>query len=227
LIASKFDDNTFFKEMSNVVKYAEGYLEGVKLGKPGMLAKMGLTIKTIMEEYIDTNARVDPASLHHVYEWYRTGSPDARLYNINYTVTGNGLSFNSSFSQSQVIKDGSKVPFYNKAKIVEDGIPVRIKPVQSSVLTFTIGGQQVFTKKDIVVNNPGGTAAHGGFEKTFDNFFSRYLSQSLLLSSGIIRYLENPVAYKEKLNSGKNGGKSVGFQTGYRWIVSAGVMNSV
>jgi hypothetical protein len=223
----KIDSRKFMKDMNNILNYSTGFVEGVQSGKKDFLNIFGQQIKEALLNFIDANARVSPETLHHVYEWYRTGSPDSRLYDISYVVTSNGLSFNSSFSQSQVIKDGSKIPFYNKARIIEDGIPVKIKPVQSSVLAFTIGGEQVFTKKDIVINNPGGSAAHGGFEKTFENFFSRYLSQSFLLSSGIIRYLENPVAYKEKLNSGKNGGKSVGFQTGYRWIVSAGVMSSV
>jgi hypothetical protein len=223
----KIDDSKFMKDMQNILDYSTGFLDGVQAGKKQFLDVLGMQIKTVLLDFIDTNARVSPETLHHVYEWYRTGSPDARLYDISYTVTNNGLSFSSSFRQSTVIKDGSKVPFYNKAKIVENGIPVRIKPVQASVLAFTVGGEQVFTKKEITVTNPGGSAAMGGFEKTFDNFFSRYFSQSFLLSSGIIRYLENPTAYKEKFNSGKNGGKLVGYETGYRWIVKAGVMNNV
>jgi len=74
--------------------------------------------------------------LHHVYEWYQTGSPAARLFDINYISNQIGLSFNSTFRQSVSIKSGSKVPFYNKAQIIENGIPVTIRPVSSEVLSF-------------------------------------------------------------------------------------------
>lgn len=223
----KIDDRQFINDMKNILNYSEGFIDGIHAGKKEFLNVIGEQIKESLLNFIDANARVSPETLHHVYEWYRTGSPDARLYDINYVVRNGGISFNSSFRQSIVVKDGSKVPFYNKARIIESGIPVKISPQKSSVLAFTVGGEQVFTKKDVVVNNPGGSAAHGGFEKTFDNFFERYLSQSFMLSSGIIKYLENPIAYKEKIRSGKTGGKSVGYQTGYRWIVNAGVMSSV
>jgi len=222
-----FNDKQFIRDMKGVIGYSEGFVDGVHAGKKEFLNILGQQIRESLLNFIDTNARISPERLHHVYEWYRTGSPDARLYDIRYIVTKNGLSFNSSFSQSQVIKDGSKVPFYDKAKIIEKGIPVKIRPVQASVLSFEVDGTQVFTKEAVSVPSPGGTAAHGGFEKTFDNFFERYLSQSFMLSSGIMKYLENPIAYKEKFRSGRTGGKAAGFQTGYRWIVSAGVMSSV
>ena len=223
----RIDDRQFIKDMNGVLSYSEGFLDGVHAGKKEFLNILGRQIRESLLNFIDANARISPEKLHHVYEWYRTGSPDARLYDITYIVRNNGISFNSSFSQSQVIRDGSKVPFYDKARIIEKGIPVKIRPVQTSVLSFEVDGTQVFTRKDVSVPAPGGTAANGGFEKTFDNFFERYLSQSFMLSSGIMKYLENPIAYKEKIRSGKTGGKSVGFQTGYRWIIGAGVMSSV
>ncbi len=221
------DDTKFLKDMENIINYSAGFLEGVHAGKRQFLNTLGYQIKDVIQDFIDVNARINPESLHHVYEWYRTGSPDARLYDITYTVSNLGLSFRSTFRQSQVVKDGSKVPFYDKAKIMEQGLPVKIKPVTAKVLAFNVGGQQVFTNKEVTVVNPGGSAAAGGFEKTFNNFFDRYFAQSFLLSSGIIKYLENPIAYKNNMRSGKIGGKSAGFQTGYRWIVSAGALTNV
>jgi hypothetical protein len=221
------DDSKFMRDVNNALEYSLGFADGIHAGKNQFLKILGENIKSTLLDFIDTNARVSPETLHHVYEWYRTGSPDARLYDIEYTVSNLGLSFRSSFRQSQVLQDGSKVPFYNKARIIEAGIPVRIKPVRSKVLAFNVDGESVFTSKEVQVNNPGGTAARGGFEKTFDNFFERYLSQSFLLSSGIIKYLENPVAFKNNFGSAKTGGRSSGFQTGYRWIVNAGVMSNV
>lgn len=227
MIKSKIDDRQFMRDMENVLGYSIGFIEGVHAGKKQFLNDFGQSIKKTLEDFIDVNARVSPESLSHVYEWYRTGSPDARLFEIRYSVTNSGLSFNSTFRQSSAIRDGSKVPFYDKARIMEKGVPVKIKPVQSKVLSFNANGEQVFIKKEVTVQNPGGASAQNGFEKTFNNFFERYLSQSFLLSSGIIKYLENPVAYKDNLRSARIGGKAKGYQTGYRWIVSAGAMGNV
>lgn len=213
----------FEKDMKNIIEYSIGFLEGVQGGKQAFLHTLGQETKSILEEYIDTMARVDPSALSHVYEWYQSGSPDARLYDIQYTVSNLGLSFKSSFKQSSTIKDGSKVPFYDKARIMEDGIPVTISPRNAEVLSFNINGEQVFTKNSIVVSDPGGRNAQGGFQNVFDSFFSTYFRQSFLKASGMSDYLKNPKAYKANLQSGKQMGRSKGYETGFRWIANAGI----
>jgi len=213
----------FKKEMQNIVNYSIGFLEGIQRGKVIFLKTLGMQTVETMKAYLDASARVNPAILHHVYEWYRVGSPEARLYDIKYTVSGLGLSFNSTFKQSASIKEGSSVPFYNKAFIMENGIPVTIRPVRAEALSFEIDGEQIFTKSEVVVDNPGGVAAEGGFEKTFDSFFNKYFTQAFLRSSGVAQYLENPITYKNNLPAGKRGGRPIGIQTGYRWIANAGV----
>lgn len=214
----------FMKEMDNIIKYSEGFLEGVQRGKTKFLTALGVEIIELMKNFIDSSARVNPQMLHHVYEWNRTGSPDARLYDINYTISGVGLSFKSSFKQSQSIKSGSRVPFYDKARIMENGIPVTIRPRKAQVLSFEDNGEQVFTKGPIEVLNPGGDQVEGGFEKVFNQFMNQYFSQAFLRSSGIAQYLENPVVYKKNLKAGKRLGRNKGIETGYRWIVNAGVV---
>lgn len=209
--------------MNNIIGYSLGFIDGVGLGKKEFLDSIGASTLETMKNYIDTMARVDPAMLHHIYEWNQTGSPSARLYDINYTISNLGLSFKTSFRQSISIKDGSKVPFYDKARIMENGIPVTIRPRSSQVLSFDDNGEQVFTKRPITIENPGGDSVQGGFESAFDSFF-KYFSQAFLRSSGISKYLENPVAYKSNLPAGRRGGKNVGVKTGYRWIANAGVI---
>ena len=223
MITVKFDDAAFMKQMNNLVEYSLGYVDGVHRGKAKMLHNLGESVAEAIKQYIDANARVSPEMLHHVYEWERTGSPEARLYDINYTVSNLGLSFKSSFRQSSSIQAGSSQPFYNKAKIMEDGIPVRIEPKLASVLAFNDDGEQVFTPNPVTVRNPGGEATNGGFEKTFDNFFNNYFSQAFLRSSGILDYLQDPMLYKKNLRSGLRSGRSKGVEVGYRWIVNATV----
>jgi hypothetical protein len=219
----KFDSKQFAQEMNNIVEYSMGFLDGIQLGKNEFLHNVGGSVIDTMKNYIDASARVNPQILHHVYEWSRVGFPDSRLYDIHYTVSNLGLSFKSTFSQSRSIKSGSKVPFYNKARIMEEGIPVTIKPVKSDVLVFDINGETIFTKNSVTVENPGGNT-RGQFEKVFDEFFSRYFTQAFLKASGVAQQLENPTVYKSNMASGKIAGKSKGIETGYKWITNIKVV---
>jgi hypothetical protein len=218
-----YNTKSFMKQMDNIVEYSIGFLDGIKKGKRVFLNNLGKSTVDAMKEFVDSMARVDPATLQHVYEWSQTGMPSARLYDIDYTVSNLGLSFKSSFRQSLSVKEGSKTPFYDKARIMEEGVPVRIKPKLSEVLSFVDDGEQVFTSKEVLVENPGGTEAQGGFQKTFDIFINQYFRQSFLNSSGIIEYLNDISIYKKNIASGSRQGKSKGNEVGYRWIMNAGV----
>jgi len=211
----------FNKQMNNIVQYALGFLDGAQKGKTVFLKNLGAATIEVMAKYVDVSARGNPAALQHVYEWYQVGSPSARLFNINYTVSNLGLSFNSSFKQSRTIKKDSNVPFYNKAKIMEEGIPVTIKPTKSPVLVFNEGGQTVYTKKSVVVKNPGGDAARGSFEKIMDEFMLKYFKQSFLRASGIYNYIKKPTIFKKNVRAGIKMGRSKGIDTGFKWIANA------
>lgn len=209
--------------MNNIVQYAFGFLDGVQKGKKVFLQNLGVGTIQAMAQYVDVSARGNPAALHHVYEWSQTGSPSARLFDINYTVSNLGLSINSTFRQSRTVKQDSHTPFYNKAKIMEEGIPVTIKPKRSSVLVFTEEGETVFTKSPIVVRNPGGDRVQGSFERTMDEFILRYFKQSFLRASGIYDYINKPTVFKKNIKAGSKVGKSKGVETGFKWIANAKV----
>lgn len=216
-----FDTKTFNRDMLNLIDYSLGFLEGMHGGKQQFLDQLGRGTIEALKQYIDTNARVNPRALHHIYEWHQTGSPSARLFDIDYKVVGGGISFNSTFKQSVTVKNGSSVPFYDKARIMEEGIPVTIKPKRSEVLAFDDNGEMVFTKSPVRVLNPGGDV-EGEYQATLDSFFGTYFSQSFLRSSGILDYLNDVSVYKKNLASGKKLGKSKGYQVGYTWITKAG-----
>jgi hypothetical protein len=221
MIKATIDDRMFMKKMNNIVKYSEGFLNGIQNGKNQFLEGLGIRAIEALKQYIDSNARVNPQALHHVYEWTRTGSPQARLFDIDYTVSNLGLSLKSTFRQSMTVKQGSKQPFYDKARIMENGIPVIIKPRNAEVLVFEENGETVFTKNPVSIDNPGGQLVQGSFERTFDSFFRSYFSQSFLRASGILDYLKKPTAYKKNFAKGANSGRSAGLSTGYRWIINA------
>jgi hypothetical protein len=145
------------------------------------------------------------------------------LFDIDYTANRNGVSFTSSFRQSSTIKHGSDVPFREKAFIMENGISVTIKPRKAQALRFEDNGEIVYTKKEVIVDNPGGIT-QGQFKKTFELFFGNYFTQAFLKNSGLRDYFARPKSYKANLAAGIKGGKTIGYQTGYRWVAKAGAM---
>lgn len=222
MISIKINDKDLMRDLNNIIDYSFGFLEGIEKGKRIFLDNLGKDITELVKEYIDSSARVNPSRLHHVYEWYQTGSPESRLFDVNYTVSNLGLSFKSTFSQSVTIKNGSRTPFYDKARIMEDGIPVTIAPVKAKVLSFEVDGEQVFTKGPVVVDSPGGNS-QGGFESVMDQFFTQYFTQAFLRKSGALSELENVQIYKNNFAAGSKQGRGKGIETGYRWIVNAKV----
>jgi hypothetical protein len=218
----KYDNAKFTREMDNLLEYSLGFVDGAKRGYPSFLNQLGITLTETLKNYIDSNARVNPQVLHHVYEWSQTGSPEARLFEIKYVSTGGGLTFASTFSQSTSVKRGSTTPFYDKARIMEYGIPVTIVP-KKRVLAFEENGQTIFTSKPITIDNPGGNV-QGEYEKVFDSFFSKYLRQSFLESSGVAGYLRNPAEFKNNIAAGKRSGRSAGLASGQSWITKAGAI---
>ena len=218
MISVKFDDKELFNDIMNIAKYSEGFVEGAQRGKPKFLQELGVITVEMAKEFIDTNARLDPQRLHHIYEWYLTGSPDARLYDIDYTVSNSRVAFKHSFKQSQSVSRGSTVPFYNKAQVMESGVPVTIKPKSANVLVFDVDGETYFRPGPIKVDNPGGQV-QGQFNKVLDIFFNQYFTQAFLRSSGIAFNLENPAEFHRNLR--KRSGRSEGIKAGYNWIVGA------
>jgi len=213
----------FEKQLTNIANYSFGFLDGINRGKREFLNNLGKSVIFSLGQYIDSEARANSKSLHHVYEWYKSGSPASRLFDLNYTVSNLGLSVNSTFRQSSTITEDMTVPFYNKAKIMEKGIPVTIKPRSGGALKFKEGGEDVFVTRPVTVRNPGGDEVQGSFERVFDEFMRTYFTQAFLRSSGLLAYLKKPVAYKKNILAGSKMGRSKGLDTGYKWIINAKV----
>ncbi len=222
MLTATFDTTQFDKAVKNILGYSIGFLDGVEDVKNVFRENVANLALDDLKQFIDSNARVSPQALHHVYEWSKVGSPDARLFDITYVVSNGGLTFSSTFRQSMSIKDGSREPFYNKAKVMEEGIPVVIKPKNAKKLAFEVDGKTVFTDGPVNVSNPGGDVS-GQYEKTFNLFFSRYFTQSFLRNSGIIEYIKNAKDFESKFSQAPRGGRSLGVATGYKWIAGAGV----
>lgn len=211
--------------MKNITEYSLGFLDGIELGKEKFLSNLASGTIQYMKEFVDSMARVSPQVLHHVYEWNRTGSPEARLFDLEYSIVNGGISINSTFRQSIAIKAGSNVPFYDKARVMEYGMPVTIKPKRAKALAFESNGEQVFTKNPVTVSNPGGDFVQGSLERTLDIFINQYFSQSFLMASGIIDKIKDTSDFKKNLPLGAKLGRGRGKQVGYSWIIKAGTVN--
>jgi hypothetical protein len=221
MLSVVMDSKQFQKELNNIMKYSTGFIEGIQKGKSAFYLGLAPKIAEMASQFVDVNARMSPELLHHIYEWEKTGSPEARLFDIDYKISGVGITFTSSLRQSSSIKNGSNVPFYNKAKIMEEGMGVTIRPKRANALRFEIDGQEVYTSREVRVDNPGGQT-QGQFEKVLNNFFGVYFRQSFLNSSGLLQYFKSPQVYSKNLGAAKRGGRSLGLKTGYQWVADAG-----
>jgi hypothetical protein len=142
-------------------------------------------------DFIDSQARTKPKSLHHVYEWNKTGSPEARLFKLK-SFEDNALSFKIGYdfklSKSNVPspKNFKKYKFANKAFIMENGIPVTIAPKAAERLVFEVNGYTVFMPKgrSITVSKPGGGAATHQFRMAYSRFFRGNLVGDSIRRSG-------------------------------------------
>lgn len=147
-------------------------------------------------DYVDTQARMKPRSLHHVYEWNKVGVPTARLYKLS-RIDTDGLSFRVNYdfklSKSAVPsknkKQKKKYVFANKAFVMESGMPVIIRPRSAERLVFELDGETVFMPKgtSVTVKRPGGAQATHQFSLSFGRFFGGQMVNSSIKSSGFQR----------------------------------------
>ena len=154
-------------------------------------------------QYIDAQARTKPKSLHHVYEWNKTGNPTARLFDLHLIDTG-GLSFrigrdfklSKSAVPSKNPKQKRRYVFANKASVMEEGMPIVIRPRSAERLVFELDGATVFMPKgsSVTVKRPGGKAATNQFALAYGRFFGGQLVNSSIKGSGFQRIFNAKIA---------------------------------
>jgi hypothetical protein len=147
-------------------------------------------------DYVDSQARTKPKSLHHMYEWGKAGVATSRLFNL-YKIDTEGLSFRINYdfklSKSSVPsknkKQKKKYIFANKALVMETGMPVIIRPRSAERLVFELDGETVFMPKgtSVTVRRPGGAQATNQFALSYGRFFGGQLVNSSIKSSGLQR----------------------------------------
>lgn len=159
--------------------------------------------------YIDAQARVRPKSLHHVYEWKRVGNPNARLFKLK-VISQEGISFKIGYefldSKTLVPTDKGvhRHVFANKAFIMEEGMPVIIRPRFAERLVFEVPGGSVFMPKGkpVTVSRPGGKAATNQFKLSYGKFFSGNLVNNSIKNSGFQKLFGISMAKALKVPAG-------------------------
>lgn len=215
----KIDSKQINKMLDNAVSYSYGFLEGTEINQIVFNEKLGLFIENALKKYIDSRAKIDPKSLHHVYEWEMVGSPNGRLFDFKVVASKKIIRINGKFLKSKTTPPNGNDVFYNKAEIMENGISVTVSPVNSSVLVFDVDDKTVFTTKSVFIQHPGGPEVVNSFEEVFNNFFNTVLTGSLLKASGIFDKLSTPKEFSQWFPEGtKSGGKKTGRKAGRSYM---------
>lgn len=205
--------------------YYEMYVADETLRGAAMDAWLNGAFKRVSNdfgEWMDQRAVARPKELQHVYEWNSVGQSQQRLFKLNRTSAEAGaMKISYQFLPSRrvapihprlqipnpingkVVKRSSI--FRQKAKIIESGVPVVIRPKGSNWLALPVYKSQfrgrqnrrgmiddygiAFSRGPIIVREPGGALATGGFGRSFRAYFSTGLATKRLRASG---YMDRP-----------------------------------
>lgn len=158
-------------------------------------------------------------SLHHVYEWNKTGNESGRLFRIIKTNEMPGaMSVYYRFNNSKKVvpipqalkspgKTGKSVKkskvFKKKAEVMESGNSVSF--ITKKTIVFLNKKNLVFVPegKNITIKNPGGSQTTNGFSKHFMSWWSTK-PNFIVKKSGMFETIEKSVA---KALSRKKAGK--------------------
>jgi hypothetical protein len=150
--------------------------------------------------YIDAKARTSPKSLHHVYEWKKTGEKESRIFELKKLSQDNlsfriSYSFNLSKSLVPTNKGKHRHVFANKASVMEAGMPIIIAPRSAERLVFDTGGYTVFMPKgaSVTVRKPGGTRVKDSFKTAYKHFFTGDLVNQSIKKSGFQRLFNSSI----------------------------------
>jgi hypothetical protein len=220
MITAKINTKDLNKMLNNLIRYSDGFISETKAQQGYVNRKVANTSVNAFYQYLDGVARMHPGMLHHIYEWGEVGNPTARLVDLGITSSGRGSTITAEFLQSQTVRDGSSEPFYDKAQIMEEGIPVVIKEKEAQALFFEIDGVEYFRMGPITVLNPGGAETRGSFVEVFREFYNNYLTQVYLKAIRFYQHFQSPREYERNFKKALKSGNAnaLGKISALSWI---------
>jgi hypothetical protein len=158
---------------------------------------------------VDKFSGMNPKAMHHIYEWKKVGSPEARLFVMSRAKIANGLYLiQSTFTQSKVPspvdpellipgKTGKYISsrniFKNKAEVMEKGIAINYEAKKFQPFVGINGMQFIRPGQRVYIQNPGGKYTKGSFERFMTAWYSKN-SQVIMDSSGLYEKIANEAA---------------------------------
>lgn len=206
--------------MKNTVNYSYGFLEGIDIEKIQYNRFLGGFTVEALGKYIDSKARMNKQALHHVYEWDKVGSENARLFRFNVNANKYTINISGDFLPSKTKRAKSSEPFINKASVMESGISVVIEPKKSEVLAFEDNGELVFTTKAIRVEHPGGDEVSGSFGRVVDEFFNVYYTNYIL--NALMADMQTASEFIKYFNRGST--RLLGIKAGREYLSVTGMV---
>lgn len=213
------DTSDFVRSIKNVAGYTDGFVTATIEERLMFNIKLGTIIVSMLYAYIDSKAKLEPESLHHVYEPQMLGDPDGRLFELGMEATAAGIVITGGFLRSAVSADERFDPFYERARIMESGISISIEPQDGGVLSFMDDGELVTISTGVFVEHPGGPEVEGSFGRAVDTFLSTYLIKGII--DPIIKKLSTPEEYANSLVEGSRSGRSAGLAAGKKYMNGA------
>ena len=190
----------FPEKLLSLTKYDMKLLTGLYLSKKNKMVierAASNLVARYFEAYIDSKARANPKSLHHVYEFDMAGKKDSRLFKRNVSTGVGGTTISYKLINAK-LPNREGYPFPQKARIMEDGLTVTIRPKGSGYLQYRLAdGRFVKTRKPSVVTNPGGDVANN-FTSEFNNYMLRR-AKSVLKEYRFFERINDNYRMKRKL----------------------------
>lgn len=212
----RYDSKEINRILGNSVQFSYGFLDGIDMQQIVFNQQLGEYTVDALGKYIDSQARMNPDALHHVYEWGSIGDSGSRLFSITPKASKRVIHFSGKFLPSKTSVNGGDV-FVNKAEVMENGISVTVEPVNSSVLVFEDEGETVFTANAVYIANPGGDEVAGSFAAVVEDFFSSYFTNAFL--QPLINDLQTADEFSQLFPQGaKNGGFATGVKAGKKYL---------
>ena len=196
-------------QISAAVYYQAQVVSKITTNKQFKAQFQSVIFKQLQEDfglYLDSQARINSKSLHHVYEWKRTGDAGSRLFKLN-VIESSGLSFkiSSTFLPSKASVPSSfgkkRHVFINKASVMEAGMPLTIRPRSAERLVFETSTGVVYMPKgaSVTVTKPGGGKATGRFQIAYARFFTGNLVNLSIKKSGFQKLFNSSLSKAMRL----------------------------
>lgn len=200
MIRTKFDVAPFTKTVQQVAKYYTDVVSTLNAAIPIINRGIANDVVSTAYQYFDSMA-ASGNGIEHMYEFGHAGDPSMRLYRITQQAGAAGTVLSYEFIEARVPTPDSDKVFRDKARIMEQGVSVTIRPVDATILAFNVGGEDVFTRGP-VITTPGKNVA-GNFSNMFNDYMQYVAPNTIRRSVNKINRFYNVKASSSTLTGGR------------------------